>query len=202
MFTGIVDHCARITSVVHHENGMQLSIQTQFQNFQMGESICVDGACLTVTAHDAGIFSCDLSSETCALTISNHYGVGDAVNVERSMTMSDRFGGHIVTGHVDCTVTVKKIEQHDEFVLCEFFKINPTHMPYLAAKGSICVNGVSLTINHLQDDGFSVMLIPHTLSRTNLHLLQSGDPVNVEYDYLAKLVANNITHYRSLYASL
>lgn len=202
MFTGIVDHCAKIESVTHHDNGIQLSIQTQFHDFQLGESICVDGVCLTVTQFNAGIFSFDLSPETCALTIASQYAIGDVVNVERSMKMSDRLGGHIVTGHVDCTIAVKKIEQHNEFVLCEFFKIDPLHKLYLATKGSVCVNGVSLTINRVHDDGFSVMLIPHTLSLTNLSFLNPNDSVNVEYDYLAKLVANNITHYRSLYASL
>lgn len=188
MFTGIVDHCAEITAISHANNAMQLSIQTQFSDLKLGDSICVDGICLTVTHINQDRFDCDLSPETLQLTNAKNYVVGSRVNVERAMQLSDRLNGHFVTGHVDGVITIKNIEKQNEFYCCVFSNIKPQHFSLLTTKGSVCINGVSLTINSLDENGFSVMLIPHTWQRTNLHRLVENDSVNVEYDYLAKLV--------------
>ena len=195
MFTGIVDHCGVITAITHSSNGIRLSISNHFTDLTLGESICVDGVCLTVTQFESNYFNCDLSPETLRLTLAKNYCVGDSVNLERSMRLSDRLGGHMVTGHADGIVRVKTVEMHNEFVCCEFFEIEKSHSLLLTPKGSVCINGVSLTINSADPDFFSVMLIPHTLQRTNLHQLKQNNYVNVEYDYLAKLVQRNLSHY-------
>lgn len=198
MFTGIVDHCGSITDISHSANAIRLSIATQFSDLILGESICIDGVCLTVTNNESTYFECDLSPETLHLTLAKNYRVGDSVNLERAMRPSDRLGGHIVTGHVDGVLRIKEFDNHNEFLYCAFDEINPSHALLLSPKGSVCINGVSLTINIVDTDYFSVMLIPHTLQRTNLHRLKKKDYVNVEYDYLAKLVQRNVDHYRGV----
>lgn len=191
MFTGIVDHCAEITALSRTTGAMQLSIQTTFQNLSLGESICVDGVCLTVTSIHENQFDCDLSPETLQLTTAKNYSVGSFVNVERAMQLSDRLSGHFVTGHVDGVITIKKIEKQNDFYYCEFSDIELSHLSLLTKKGSVCINGVSLTINSVDEKSFSVMLIPHTWQRTNLNRLKENNSVNVEYDYLAKLVRSS-----------
>lgn len=200
MFTGIIDHCGVITHIAQSSNSIRLSIAHQFSDLVLGESICVDGVCLTVTHIEENHFQCDLSPETLRLTNAKNYHVNSLVNLERSMRLSDRFGGHIVTGHADGILKIRKFEKRNEFILCEFSEISKNHYLFLTAKGSVCVNGVSLTINTVDDYSFSVMLIPHTLQKTNLHKLKQGDCINIEYDYLAKLVQKNISHYRGVYA--
>lgn len=188
MFTGIVDHCGKITAVTHLKNAIRLSLSTTFSDLTLGESICADGVCLTVINVEKNIFECDLSPETLKLTISKKYFVGDVVNLERAMKLSDRLSGHFVTGHVDGILKIKKIEKQEEFFLMEFFDIQKQDELLLTKKGSVCINGVSLTINQLNQHYFSVMLIPHTMQRTNLSRLKENDFVNVEYDYLAKII--------------
>ena len=197
MFTGIVDHCAIITAISVEKHSTQLTISTQFTDLALGESVCVDGICLTVTALDRDQFQCDLSSETLQLTCAKNYLIGAAVNVERAMKMHDRLSGHMVTGHVDGILKVSAIDKEGDFVVCEFSDVLKKHCLLLTEKGSVCVNGVSLTINRLGNSSFSVMLIPHTLQRTNLGVLTKNNFVNVEYDYLAKLVQRNLSHTRS-----
>src|SRR3990167_2887616 len=189
MFTGIVDHCGEITAVSSTSNSIRLSIATQFSDLILGESICVDGICLTVTRIHNHSFDCDLSPETLQLTTAKNYLIGRHVNVERAMQLSDRLNGHIVTGHVDGVITIKKIKKQNDFYLCEFVDIQKQHELLLTTKGSVCINGVSLTINSLGEKSFSVMLIPHTWQRTNLNRLTENDVVHVEYDYLAKLIS-------------
>ncbi|MCX7124723.1 MAG: riboflavin synthase [Gammaproteobacteria bacterium] len=191
MFTGIVDHCGVITKISNLSNAIQLSISNQFVDLVLGESICVDGVCLTVTSLEKNCFKCDLSPETMHLTNAKNYLLGTTINLERSMRLSDRLGGHIVTGHVDGVLKINRFEKQNEFVLCEFSEIQNQHDFLLTPKGSVCINGVSLTINTVDKNSFSVMLIPHTLERTNLHKLKLGDFINVEYDYFAKLVQRN-----------
>ena len=123
MFTGIVDDCGIITAISYESNYIRLSISTKFSDLMLGESICVDGVCLTVTNTQSTSFDCDLSPETLQLTLAKNYRVGDIVNLERSMRVSDRLGGHIVTGHVDGVLRIKKFENQNEFVFCEFFEI-------------------------------------------------------------------------------
>lgn len=188
MYTGIIDHLGKIISIQLIEKGLRLTIACQFKDFQLGESIALDGICVTVVASRDSEFDCELSPETLALTTANHFKVGGEVNLERSLTLNDRLGGHFVMGHVDTTATVKSIENHADFTRVIFSGLAAEAMPYFAKKGSVCVNGVSLTINEVYIDGFEVMLIPHTQERTNLKYLEKGSRVNIEFDTIARIV--------------
>jgi riboflavin synthase len=190
MFTGLVHHYSTIEEVTATAKGRRLSIQTQFDDIALGESIAVDGVCLTAIEPVGGRFSVELSPETLAVTTFGDCVAGSAVNLERSLRVGDRLGGHFVTGHVDTLATVAEIEAQAEFWWVRFACAAGARLDYLVEKGSIAVNGVSLTINALTNDGFTIMLIPHTLELTNLSMMQVGTRVNLEYDMLAKLVVN------------
>lgn len=189
MFTGIVHHFGTIVEVVPTTKGRRLTIQSQFNDIELGESIACDGVCLTAIEPKDGRFSVELSPETLAVTTFGNCIVGSTVNLEQSLRVGDRLGGHFVTGHVDSVATVAQIEEQAEFLWVRFACCeSDPGLDFLVEKGSVAVNGVSLTINTLTDDGFTVMLIPHTLEVTNLSLMKVGSRVNIEYDMLAKLV--------------
>lgn len=192
MFSGIIEHCGIITAVNTQLHGIRLTIQSQFIDLQLGESIAVDGICLTVMAIEQQQFSCELSPETLAVTIANEFISGRPVNLERALRVSDRFGGHIVTGHVDGVVKVSDLQQQGEYLQITFTGNKPSQYRYLIPKGSICVNGVSLTLNTVAENQFSVMLIPHSLAVTNLSQLHLNSRVNIEFDTIAKIVVHNL----------
>lgn len=193
MFSGIIDHCGVIEKIHPSEKGISLWIQTQFNDFVLGESIAIDGACLTVIDFHHQSFLCELSPETLKLTIAKHYKKGSRINLERSLRLGDRLGGHFVSGHVDQTAKVKSIMTQGEFT--EMALTGFSSMNYFIKKGSIAVNGVSLTVNDILGGEVSLMLIPHTLERTNLCDLKSGQTVNIEYDLMAKLIAKQLDQY-------
>lgn len=188
MFTGIIDHCGTILATQDQTNTRQFKIHSQFQDLQLGESIAIDGTCLTVTTRQDNIFTCDVSSETLAHTTLGTWTQGKNINLERALRPSDRMGGHFVTGHIDQTAILSHQESQGEYQVLTFCNIAPENMKFLVKKGSITVNGVSLTVNEVKPDSFSVMLIPHTLQQTNLKDLLAGQMVNLEFDVLAKLV--------------
>lgn len=189
MFTGLVHHFGTIQAVVPTSKGCRLTIQSQFEDIDIGESIAIDGVCLTALEPKGGQFNVELSPETLAVTTFGNCMLGSAVNLERSLRVGDKLGGHFVTGHVDTIATVVQIEEQGEFISVRFACCeDDPGLDYLVEKGSVAVNGVSLTINTLTEVGFTVMLIPHTLEVTNLSLMKVGSPVNIEYDMLAKLV--------------
>jgi riboflavin synthase len=192
MFTGIIDHCGQILSIERHDSNYRLTISSHFDDLQLGESIAVDGACLTVTASTQQSFSADISPETMRLTLASQYQPGMQVNLERSLRLSDRLGGHFVMGHVDGMGILTRREPTGEFIVFEISQIPSDCQPYLTTKGSIAVNGVSLTLNEVSKNKVKLMLVPHTLAKTNLSLLQEGDKINIEFDYLAKLVINQL----------
>jgi len=195
MFTGIVDHCGEIISVERVTDRVTVWVQCQFDNLQLSESIAIDGGCLTVTDIKPNTFVCEISSETLRLTISQHYEKGQRVNLERALQLKDRLGGHLVSGHIDQTILVESLQPQNEFLEMHFSGVNHDNYPYLVHKGSVAVNGVSLTINKVMTDGFTVMLIPHTLEHTNLQVLKKGQRVNVEFDFVAKMVAKQLQPY-------
>lgn len=195
MFTGIVDHVGSIQKTTPTEKGLTLEISTRFENFALGESISVDGACLTVIRSKTASFEVELSPETHSLTVSGGYQVGSRVNLERALAVGDRFGGHWVSGHVDQTALLLEKSQQGDFFKMTFTGVAPANRSFLSSKGSITVNGVSLTVNRVLEEGFEVMLIPHTLERTNLQSLEKGSKVNLEFDLLAKLVVNETRRY-------
>lgn len=188
MFTGIVDHCGTLVKVDPIPSGVRFFIECNFTELALGESISVDGVCLTVTQIESTGFSVELSPETLRLAISNEYRPGATVNLERALRMGDRFGGHMVSGHVDTKMKVLSIKSHSEFVEMRFEGLSSESKAYVTTKGSITVNGVSLTINEVWPTGFAVMLIPHTLERTNLSRLIVGSSVNIEFDWMSKTI--------------
>jgi len=192
MFTGIIDHCGTIHAITKHTNSSTAVIACNFTDLTEGESIAVDGICLTAIAPEKGYFSCDISAETLQHTTAKFFAAGNQVNLERALRVGDRLGGHWVTGHVDQTALIKAIIPHDEYMLFQVTNLAPEAKNYLIKKGSIALNGVSLTLNAVTADGFELMLIPHTLQRTNLGNLRPDSNVNLEYDWLAKVVCNQV----------
>ncbi len=190
MFTGIVDHCGEIISLENIPSGYRFKIKSQFADFLKGESIAVDGICLTVTNFDQNHFECEVSPETRKLTTADKFSPSYKVNLEKSLKLQDRMGGHMVMGHVDMQATLIHQDKIGDFVLMRFGKFSPDYFKFISKKGSISVNGVSLTVNNVTPDYFEVMLIPHTLSRTNLANLSVEDKVNIEIDYFARYIIN------------
>jgi riboflavin synthase len=188
VFSGMVDHCGRIEAVERLNGTLRVWISSSFQDLVLGESVAVDGACLTVTANRGGSFSADVSVETQRLTIASSYQPGSVVNLERALRVGDRMGGHWVTGHVDTTLAISQMEDRGD---CRWFRFDGFHRndrPLLSKKGSICVNGVSLTLNEVGESHFTLLLVPHTLERTNLQKTVVGTAVNIEWDWMAKVV--------------
>lgn len=186
MFTGIVDHCGKLVK----REGSLFEIETEFRDLVLGESVAVNGACLTVTAIFPGRFQCDVSPETLART---GLGTAERVNLERALRLSDRIGGHLVTGHVDQTGTIRRREQRGEWLVLGVGGVLPEHRKYLMKKGSVAIQGVSLTVNDVTEDGFECLLVPHTQGRTNLGEFPTGSVVNLEFDWMMKVVLNE-TH--------
>ena len=194
MFTGIIQAIGEITQVRpiqgDNQTGLCLSIsagELDLSDVMLGDSIAVNGVCLTVTKLADRLFTVDVSQETLNCT-QGLDRVGQHVNLEKAMRLSDRLGGHLVSGHVDAIGTVVKFEPASESFLLSVQTPQPL-MRFLAHKGSITVNGVSLTVNQIAGDEFSVNLIPHTLAMTNLSELVPGMRVNLETDMLARYVA-------------
>ena len=190
MFTGIIEGVGRLATLEHRGGDVRLTIDVgslPFDAVQLGESIAVNGVCLTVIEFDARSFAADASNETLALTTLGALAVGDAVNLERAMRPTDRLGGHLVSGHVDGLGRVERIEPDARAQRWRFSAPAPL-LRYIAKKGSICVDGVSLTVNEVDDAGFDVALIPHTVAHTRFAHTQVGDAVNLEIDLVARYV--------------
>jgi riboflavin synthase len=190
MFTGIIEGVGRLAATQRVGGDVRLTVEVgslPFQSVQMGESIAVNGVCLTVVAFDAASFAADASNETLSLTTLGALSVGDAVNLERAMRPTDRLGGHLVSGHVDGLGRVEAIAE-DARAQRWRFSAPAALLRYVAKKGSICVDGVSLTVNEVDDAGFEVALIPHTVANTRFADTRVGDAVNLEIDLVARYV--------------
>jgi riboflavin synthase len=192
MFTGIVDHCGTIVSIEKNAQTLRALIACDFVDLQEGESVAVDGCCLTAVEPKAKQFYCDVSPETLRLTTAEKWVVGSKLNLERALCVGDRMGGHWITGHVDQRGVVKNKFKQQEFVVLEIEGVADESKSFLLKKGSVSVSGVSLTINEVSTNGFQLMLIPHTLERTNLNQLQIGDVVNLEFDWMARVIVNHL----------
>ena len=190
MFTGIIEGVGRLATLEHRGGDVRLTVDVgslPFDAVQLGESIAVNGVCLTVIEFDARSFAADASNETLALTTLGALAVGDAVNLERAMRPTNRLGGHLVSGHVDGLGRVERIEPDARAQRWRFSAPAPL-LRYVAKKGSICVDGVSLTVNEVDDEGFDVALIPHTVAHTRFAHTEVGDAVNLEIDLVARYV--------------
>lgn len=188
MFTGIIQSVGKISQVTPVGEDVQLRIATptlEMTDVQLGDSIAVNGVCLTVVNFSPSNFAVHVSKETLSVTVGLHQI--QPVNLEKALRLSDRLGGHLVSGHIDGVGEVVKFISLGE---CWQLDIRAPHAisKYIAVKGSICVDGVSLTVNTVQGDIFSINLIPHTLENTTLHTLKAGSKVNLEVDQIARYV--------------
>ena len=190
MFTGIIEGVGRLARREARGGDARLRIEAgtlPFDNVRLGESIAVNGTCLTVVAFAADGFEADASTETLALTTLGALPAGAAVNLERAMRPDDRLGGHLVSGHVDGMGTVESVTD-DARAQRWRFTAPAGVLRYVARKGSICVDGVSLTVNAVDADGFEVALVPHTVAHTAFATTRPGDQVNLEVDLVARYV--------------
>ncbi len=188
MFTGIIQSIGKIAALEQKGGDARLRIATgklDMSDVKTGDSIAVGGVCLTAVTHSAGDFTADVSGETLSRTTLGRLRAGDAVNLEKALTLSTPLGGHLVSGHVDGVGAV--IGRHDAGRSVRFrFRAPAALARYIAEKGSICVDGVSLTVNAVEGAEFEVNIVPHTLTETTLGALKSGAEVNLEVDILAR----------------
>ncbi len=187
MFTGIVQALGRIARIETRGGDLRLFVDATALDAEvaLGDSVCVCGVCLTVVARDAGTLAFDVSNETMALTTLGALRAGDGVNLEPALRLSDRLGGHLVSGHVDGVGHVVSIEP-DARSQRWTFEVPAALSRYIAAKGSVCVEGVSLTVNEVAGNRFGVNLIPHTIEATTFRHKRVGDVVNIEVDLIAR----------------
>lgn len=197
MFTGIILHTGTIEAFERKLNGAQLRIRTTDpEPFTRGESLAVNGVCLTVLPDSDGSLLADLSDETLSRTTLGSLETGIRVNVERALALGDRMGGHIVQGHVDAVGTLMSITSEGEFAVYRW-SLPGEYAPLVVSKGSITVDGVSLTVVDPERESFGAALIPETLRRTNLGVARIGEGVNLEFDMIAKYVQRLVTPYLS-----
>ena len=189
MFTGLIEDVGKIAALRIESDAAVLTVATKLPVGRMahGASIAVNGACLTVVRKTAKSFTVDVSSETLQRTSLQELALGSPVNLERPMRLTDRLGGHLVTGHVDGIAKIVAMSTEGEFTIISFAVPAPM-TPLLVRKGSVAVDGISLTINDVRRGRFSVAIIPYTLQHTNLRARRVGDKVNVETDLIGKYV--------------
>lgn len=198
MFTGLVEGVGEIIELRRMAEGLRLSVAPPFPvaELSLGESVAVSGACLTVVAIKGRAFLVDVSPETLARSTLSLKQVGDRVNLERALRLGDRLGGHLVTGHVDGLGVLKDRKPGPEHLELTF-ELPPPLAPLVIEKGSIAVDGVSLTVNAVRDHAFKVNIIPFTAKDTTLAALRVGDRVNLETDIIGKYVARLLGPHRA-----
>jgi riboflavin synthase len=190
MFTGIVQAIGKVARVEAHGGDTRLRIDAanlDLCDISVGDSICVSGVCLTVVELDRTVFTADVSAQTLSCTTLGERKTGDDVNLEKSLRLADRLGGHLVSGHIDGVGRVVIIEP-DARSLRWTFELPIALARYVAVKGSICIDGVSLTVNAVAGNRCGVNLIPHTLAATTFRDRRVGDTVNIEVDLIARYV--------------
>ena len=197
MFTGIIQHVGRVKSLRRRGDTALLEVLAPRLGTELrsGDSVAVNGACLTVTGRDGKGFRADLSRETLERSNLGNLSSGDSINLELPLLHTARLGGHFVQGHVDAVAEVVRIEQQQAFALFRF-SLPAGMRAYVVEKGSIAVDGISLTVSGLEKSFFEVAIIPHTLEHTNLSRRKPGDRVNLECDILAKYVEASLSHRR------
>jgi riboflavin synthase len=195
MFTGIVEETGRVVSFVKETAAWRLKIAARvaLENVALGDSIAINGCCLTVVAFDQAQLEFDVLEETRRLTNLGGLASGAPVNLERSLRFDGKIGGHFVTGHIDGLGMIEVFEQRgaDHYLRVQ---TGPGGGRHIVHKGSIAIDGVSLTVAEVEGDSFAVWLIPHTVAFTNLHAKRAGEPVNLEFDLLGKYVDKLLVH--------
>lgn len=189
MFTGIIEEIGTVKEVCRNGNNSFLRIQAEkvLSDVQLGDSIAVNGVCLTVTKFDGKIFQADVMNETLNRSSLGSLRTGSPVNLERAMSANGRFGGHIVAGHIDGTGVITDIK-NDGIAVWYTIKADAGIMRYIVKKGSVAIDGISLTVAKVTDSSFSVSIIPHTAEQTILSSKKIGDIVNLENDIIGKYV--------------
>ena len=191
MFTGLVQERGSVTTIVRAETSAQITIKAPLlaPQIKTGDSVSVDGVCLTATAVTADSFTADAMVQTLSVTSLGQIQSGSAVNLELAARLDARMGGHIVQGHVDGTGTLVALTPGEQWMKCEV-KVDKALLKYIVAKGSICFSGISLTVGEVNDETsvVTVWLIPETLERTTIGTKSAGDVINIEVDVLAKYV--------------
>lgn len=195
MFTGIIEAIGKVQAISINAQGARITIAVanlDMSDVKLGDSIATNGICLTVVAFDAHSFSADVSNETLKRTGFATYKVGQQVNLEKAMLPTTRFGGHIVSGHVDAVVEILHIDHNGNSY--DYWLTMPESIaPYIAEKGSITVDGISLTVNSLAKDKFRLTIVPHTCSQTIMPNYQAGTKVNIEVDVMARYIERLLT---------
>lgn len=191
MFTGLIEETGIISDIKKQSQGAVIEVKCEkiLDDLKLGDSVAIDGACQTVTKLMKDGFEVEAAKETLDLTTFKDYKAGRKVNLERAMSARGRFGGHIVSGHIDGTGTFIK-KENQGLAEIYYFEAPENILKYIVYKGSICINGISLTVASLQENIFTVSVIPTTLKETNLPDLKSEDKVNLESDILAKYIEN------------
>lgn len=189
MFTGIIESLGTLSGIRPAGRGKQLVIHSDvaLEGMRPGDSIAVNGACLTAVGLSGHRFQADVSPETLSRTTFGVAKIGDRVNLERALRFSDRIDGHLVSGHIDGMGTIQKLSPRDNAVIIAI-DVPKALSRYLIEKGSVAVDGISLTINTCRESGFEVSIIPHTAKSTTLPKKRQGDPVNIETDMIGKYV--------------
>jgi len=189
MFTGIIESVGKITGIRPYMQGVMISIDAGLDlgDDKIGDSVSVDGVCLTITAKKGSIFDATASAETISRSTLSLLRQGSKVNIERALTLSARLGGHMVSGHVDTMGTIVKKSAVGEST-CIGVQFDKKYSRYIIEKGSIAIDGVSLTVNRVSDGAFEVNIIPYTLESTSLTLKGTGDRVNLEFDVIGKYI--------------
>lgn len=191
MFTGLIEDVGMVRGLRFRDGAAVLTVTTKLAvgSMPLGASIAVNGACLTVVKKARRAFTVDVSPETLRMTNLDRLRVGSLVNLEQPLRLQERLGGHLVTGHVDGVGTVSAVAKQGDFTIFSF-RLPKSLGALLVGKGSVAVDGVSLTVNHCRAGGFSVAIIPFTLRHTNLRARRVGDRVNIETDLIGKYVKN------------
>lgn len=189
MFTGLIQAVGTVRQLQRDGSAtwLQISAKTLGDDLQLGESIAVNGVCLTLTSCDNDSFTADVSPETLKCSNLGNLRPQDKVNLERALRLSDRLGGHLVSGHIDSVGRIRRRTQDRNAVRFEI-ALDSTNLRYLVSKGSVAIDGISLTINSVDSSGFGVAIIPHSLERTTLKDKREGDLVNIETDILGRYV--------------
>ena len=198
MFTGIIEATGSIEDIKYKDNIYVIKTNGKLQDCKIGSSICCDGVCLTIISlknfEQDYIFEVNIGEETIKRSNLSNWIIGSQINIEKSLRVGDEISGHFVYGHIDLTLNIKKItEQNNSWVfefsfLDSYETLNPRK--FIVEKGSVTINGISLTVANVFADSFSVSVIPHTFQNTNLSILRKGNKVNVEFDPLARYISD------------
>jgi len=193
MFTGLIEKVCSVRSAQFMAGSMKLVIDIGeiASECNIGDSIAINGVCLTISRLESNLATFDVSAETIAKTSMDKLNSSSQVNIERAMKANDRFGGHFVLGHIDGTAKIKAIEKHGEFVNIKF-SAGSELLEMMVLKGSVSVDGISLTLANINNDGFSIAVIPQTLKKTTLNNAKIGDFVNIETDIIIKAVKKQL----------